>query len=131
MHLRPIFAIALALPLTACNTTGKKPRLPQAAVVGAWRSDTIRTVDSSARIYQLRMLPDGMAELTSEVIGQPATKERGTWDGADSLVRVVVRGDNLGRRPTSILLAVRSGALSLTAFDTAAWGPQGMTLRRR
>jgi hypothetical protein len=131
MHLRRFLAIALALPLAACNTTGKKPRLPQAAVVGTWRSDTMRTVDSSARLFQLRMLPDGMAEFTSEVIGSTTTKERGTWDGADSLVRVVVRGDNLGRRPTSILLAVRGGALSLTEFDTAAWGPQGMTLRRR
>ena len=131
MDLRRFSAIALALSLAACNTTGKKPRLPQAAVVGTWRSDTMRAVDSSARLYQLRMLPDGMAEFTSEVIGRASTKERGTWDGADSLVRVVVRGDNLARRPTSILLAVRGSALGLVEFDTTAWGPLGLTLRRR
>ena len=131
MDLQRFSAIALALSLAACNTTGKKPRLPQAAVVGTWRSDTMRAVDSSRRFYQLRMLPDGMAEFTSEVIGRSTTKERGTWDGADSLVRVVVRGENLGRRPTSILLVVRGGSLRLAEFDTTAWGPVGLTLRRR
>ena len=131
MDLRRFSAIAVALSLAACNTSGKKPRLPRAAVVGTWRSDTMRAVDSSPRLFQLRMLPDGMAEFTREVIGRSTTKERGTWDGADSLVRVVVRGENPGRRPTSILFVVRGGSLGLAAFDTTAWGPLGLTLRRR
>ena len=59
------------------------------------------------------------------------TIERGTWDGADSLLRVVVRGDGTGVRPTSILLAIRGNALALVQFDTTAWGVRGLTLYRR
>jgi hypothetical protein len=122
--------LIVAMALAACSTRDKKPRLPVDAVVGTWASDTMRT-DSAARLYRLRMSNDGMAEFTSEFIGRAPMAERGTWDGADSLVRVVVRGDGTGARPTSILFAIRGNSLGLVAFDTVAWGPSGLTLRRR
>ena len=130
MHSRLTIVAALALALSACTTQGKKPRLPERAVVGTWRSDTLRRADA-ARLYQLQIASGGMAEFTSELIGRSTMIERGTWDGADSLVRVVVRGDGTGTRPTSILLAIRGTSLGLVEFDTTAWGVQGLTLHRR
>lgn len=130
MYSRLTIVAALALAASACTTQGKKPRLPETAVVGTWRSDTIRSV-AAARLYQLQITSGGMAEFRSELIGRSTTTERGTWDGADSLVRVVVRGDGTGARPTSILLAIRGTSLGLVEFDTTAWGAQGLTLHRR
>ena len=129
MYSRLTIVAALALA-AACTTQGKKPRLPERAVVGTWRSDTVRSADV-ARLYQLQITSGGMAEFRSELIGRSTTTERGTWDGADSLVRVVVRGDGTGARPTSILLAIRGTSLGLVEFDTTAWGAQGLTLHRR
>ena len=122
--------VFIAMAFTACSTQGKKPRLPVDAVVGTWASDTVRSANA-ARLYRLRMTNDGMAEFTSEFVGHTPVSERGTWDGADSLVRVVVRGDGTGARATSILFAIRGNSLGLVAFDTSAWGPRGLTLRRR
>ncbi len=131
MQLRPIALVALALLATGCNTSEKKPRLPENAVVGTWRSDTLRGADASGRVYQLQMSPDGMAEFTSDFVGRSVKTERGTWDGADSLVRVVVRDNATSSRPTSILLSIHQKSLDLVAFDTTAWGPDGLRLYRR
>ncbi len=131
MSFRLILASALALTVTACSQRDKKPRLAERAVVGTWRSDTLPAANALPRVYRLRMTSGGMAEFTSEQVGRRATVERGTWDGADSLVRVVVRGESTASRPTSILLAIRGNALGLVEFDTTAWGPQGLTLYRR
>lgn len=131
MHLRTILIAAAALSAAGCSQQDKKPRLPESAVVGTWRSDTLPAADAPGRIYQLRMTPSGMAELVSESIGQPPLAERGTWDGADSLVRVVVRGTNTASRPTSILMAIRGNQLGLVQFDSTVWGPAGLTLYRR
>jgi hypothetical protein len=131
MELRPIVLFALASIATGCNTSDKKDRLPESAVVGTWRSDTIRGADASARVYQLQMSPDGLAEFTSDIVGTSAKTERGTWDGADSLLRVVVRGDATSSRPTSILLSIHKKSLDLVEFDTTAWGPDGLRLYRR
>jgi hypothetical protein len=128
---RLILIAALAATVTACSQQDKKPRLANSAVVGLWRSDTLAGTDSAGRVYSLRMTPDGMAEFTSDVVGTSGKVERGTWDGADSLVRVVVRGEATAARPTSILLAIRRNALGLVQFDTTAWGPAGLTLYRR
>ncbi len=128
---RALGLVALALVATACSQQDKKPRLPERAVVGSWRSDTLRGAGSTARVYQLQMLPSGLAEFTSDSIGKGVTTQRGTWDGADSLVRVVVRGDGAGARPASILFAIRKNELGLVRFDSTAWGPQGLTLYRK
>jgi hypothetical protein len=130
MYLRIFVLTALATSVTACSQQGKKPRLPERAVVGMWRSDTITARGGTGRVYQLRMASGGMAEFTTESAGVRATVERGTWDGADSLVRVVVRGEATAARPTSLLLAIRGQSLGLVEFDTTAWGPNGLTLRR-
>jgi hypothetical protein len=122
---------AVLFTLGACSQQDKKPRLAERAVVGLWSSDSMPSPDASVRRYQLRMSADGMAEFVSEVIGAAAITERGTWDGADSLVRVVVRGAATGSRPSSILLAMRADTLALVQFDTTAWGRRGLTLRRR
>lgn len=131
MHSRLILFAILAASTAACSQQDKKPRLAERAVVGMWRSDTLLAADAAARVYALRMTSGGMAEFTSEYVGRQATVERGTWDGADSLVRMVVRGDGTAARPTSILLAIRGNELGLVEFDTTAWGPQGLTLYRR
>jgi len=131
MHLRTLLIAASALSAAACSQQDKKPRLPQGAVVGTWRSDTLPAGDAPGRVYRLRIMPGGMAELVSEYLGRPPIAERGTWDGADSLVRVVVQRSNTASRPTSILLAIRGNQLGLVQFDTTAWGPNGLTLYRR
>ncbi len=131
MQLRPIALAALAVIATGCNTSDKKDRLPESAVVGTWRSDTLRGADASARVYQLQMAPDGMAEFTRTVVGAPVQTARGTWDGADSLVRVVLRGDATSSRPTSLLLSIHRTSLDLVEFDTTVWGPDGVRLHRR
>ena len=130
MTSRLVLAIALATGFAACSTQGKKPRLPEGLVVGTWMSDTMRA-SGAARLYSLQINRGGMAEFTSETIGRNATTERGTWDGADSLVRVFVRSESSTARPTSILLAIRGKTLGLVEYDTAAWGPRGLTLYRR
>jgi len=130
MIYRRLSMILLAGFAAACSQQDKKPRLALSAVVGLWQSDTLRAADASARVYRLRMTGDGMAEFVSEFVGKATTAERGTWDGADSLVRVVVRAEGTASRPTSILLAMRGKALGLTQFDTTAWGPNGLTLYR-
>lgn len=124
-------AIAIANVATACSQQDKKPRVREDAVVGTWASDTLTGADAASRRYELRITRGGRAELTSEVVGSTPVTERGTWDGADSLVRVVVRGERTASRATSILLAVRGDALGMVDFDTTAWGTQGLTLRRQ
>ncbi|MBC7564221.1 MAG: hypothetical protein H7305_15035 [Gemmatimonadaceae bacterium] len=131
MHLRIILIAALAFSAAACSQQGKKPRLRESAVVGTWRSDTLPVAGSPGRMYQLSMTAAGMAELVSEDIGKSPIAERGTWDGADSLVRVVVRGVNTASRPTSMLLAIRGDQLGLVQFDSTEWGSNGLTLYRR
>jgi hypothetical protein len=116
--------------LVACSQGDKKPRLPDSAVVGVWKSDTVRSPVAPGRVYQLATRPDGFAELSSELGGADRRVERGTWDGADSLVRVVVRGDATGARASSLLLAMRNGTLALIQFDTASWGREGLVFRR-
>ncbi|MDZ7632829.1 MAG: hypothetical protein U5K74_16190 [Gemmatimonadaceae bacterium] len=127
----PILFTALALCAAACSQQDKKPRLAEAAVVGLWRSDTLPAADAGGRIYRLEMLSGGTAEFTTEFVGKSTITERGTWDGADSLVRIVVRGSATASRPTSLLLAIRGNALGLVQFDTTLWGPAGLTLTRR
>ncbi|MBC7841534.1 MAG: hypothetical protein H7099_04455 [Gemmatimonadaceae bacterium] len=131
MHSRLLLSAILAASATACSQQDKKPRLAERAVVGLWRSDTVPAAATAARAYALRMTSSGMAEFTSENVGRQVTIERGTWDGADSLVRVVVRGEGTAARPTSLLLAIRGNELGLVEFDTATWGAQGLTLHRR
>ena len=131
MQLHRILIAALALSVAACSQQDKKPRLRVSAVVGTWRSDTLSGAGAPGRLYRLSMTAAGMAELVSEDSGKSPIVERGTWDGADSLVRVVVRGANTASRPTSMLLAIRGNQLGLVQFDSTAWGPNGLTLYRR
>jgi hypothetical protein len=132
MKLRPMFsAVAVVLALAACSQQDKKPRLAQTAVVGLWGSDSVAGAGAATSLYTLRMKPDGLAEFTTQTAGKPPVTERGTWDGADSLVRVVVRGEGTASRPTSLLMAIRGNVLGLVQFDTTAWGPAGLTLTRR
>jgi hypothetical protein len=131
MSFRTFFSAVLLVAVSACSQRDKKARLAETAVVGIWRNDSLPSANADIRRYRLTMTADGMAEFVSEYVGKGITTERGTWDGADSLVRVVVRGEATGSRPTSILLAMRGDTLSLVQFDTTAWGRSGLSLRRR
>lgn len=132
MSHRTFLLACLAFAATACSQQDKKPRLPEQAVVGTWASDTLPAADGVGRVYRLRMDAKGMAEFASGVMGKGVITERGTWDGADSLVRVVVRGESTASRPTSLLLAIRGRSeLGLVRYDTAAWGARGLTLYRQ
>ncbi|MES3036052.1 MAG: hypothetical protein V4813_18755 [Gemmatimonadota bacterium] len=132
MHLRLIGPTLLVFVLVACSQQDKKPRLAESAVVGTWMSDTVPGADVAQRVFRLRMDQQGMAEFSRIAVGKGIVTERGTWDGADSLVRVVVRGEGTASRPTSLLLAIRGRAeLGLVQFDTAAWGQQGLRLFRQ
>jgi len=122
----------LALVAGGCSQQDKKPRLPLQAVVGHWSSDTLPDASGAKRVYRLHMDAQGMAEFVSTAEGGAASSERGTWDGADSLIRVVVRGAGTASRRTSLLLAIRKGGeLGLVQYDSTAWGAQGMTLYRQ
>jgi hypothetical protein len=122
----------IAVMATGCSQQDKKPRLPERAVVGLWVSDTLPAADGSRQVYRLRMEDKGMAEFVSTVVGGTELREGGTWDGADSLVRVVVRAEGTASRPTSLLLAIRGQReLGLVRYDTTAWGTRGLTLYRQ
>ena len=122
----------LAFAAPGCSQQDKKPRLPLQAVVGSWASDTLPDADGAKRVYRLQMDSQGMAEFVSTAVGGAASSERGTWDGADSLIRVLVRGKGTASRRTSLLLAIRGrGELGLVRFDSTAWGARGMTLYRQ
>jgi hypothetical protein len=132
MSHRTLLALLLAATATGCSQQDKKPRLAERAVVGTWISDTLPAADGIGRVYRLRMDEKGMAEFVSTAVGRDGLTERGTWDGADSLVRVVVRGAATASRPTSLLLAIRGQReLGLVRYDTTAWGERGLTLYRQ
>lgn len=121
----------LFLAAAGCSQRDKKPRLDEGAVVGDWLSERgVPTADVPGSRYALRIRADGMAELVRFAAGVDSVVERGTWDGADSLLRVVVRSDAATARSTSILLAIRGDRLGLVQFDTTAWGPAGLTFQR-
>ena len=131
MSLRTFVLLTLAVATGACSQQDKKPRLPENAVVGVWRSDTLRgRPDSVARVYTLRLTPNGMAEFVRVRAGGDTTTERGTWDGADSLLRIVVRSSAGAGRPSSLLFAIHRNELGLVRFDPAVWGDQGLVLTR-
>jgi hypothetical protein len=132
MSYRTVVITLLAVVAAGCSQQDKKPRLPLQAVVGSWASDTLPDAAGAKRVYRLRMDAQGMAEFVSTAVGGAASSERGTWDGADSLVRVLVRGEGTASRPTSLLLAIRGGnELGLVRFDSTAWGARGLTLYRQ
>jgi hypothetical protein len=128
-----INAIALLLlAATGCSQGDKKPRLKEQAVVGVWANDSAPAADGSVRAYRLRIDASGMAELVTTPRSGQAITERGTWDGADSLVRVIVRDASAPSRASSLLFAIRGRtSLGLVNFDTSAFGPAGLTLTRR
>jgi hypothetical protein len=119
----------VALLGTACSQSGKKPRIPQERVVGTWRSDTLPAADAAGRLYELRIAPSGRADWDATYLGKGTIVERGTWDGADSLVRVVVRRDGVGAR-SSLLFVMRDSALVLRP-DTANGQAVEVRLLRR
>jgi hypothetical protein len=131
MQWRSLMRAGALAGLSACSQGEKKPRLPDSAVVGVWQSDPVQSPVGAGRVYELRATTNGLAEFSSALNGADRRVERGTWDGADSLVRIVVRGDATGSRTASLLLARRAGTLALVQFDTTAWGPGGLVLRRR
>jgi hypothetical protein len=132
MSFRTLAAMLIAVMATGCSQQDKKPRLPERAVVGLWVSDTLAATDGTRQIYRLRMEDKGMAEFITTVVGGRALREGGTWDGADSLVRVVVRAEGTASRPTSMLFAIRGQReLGLVRYDTTAWGARGLTLYRQ
>lgn len=132
MHPRLILLAALAVGAAACSQQDKKARVPTRAVVGTWRSDTLAVAGAAPRTFRLLVREDGMAELARREAGAgDSLVERGTWDGADSLLRVVVRGEGAGTRATSILLAIRGGnAMAQVEFDSAQWG-DGLVFHRQ
>ncbi len=135
MHLRQIFIAILSIAAGACSQQDKKPRLAESRVVGSWRSDTVAPAGGRPSVYELRTSPQGMATLVVTSAGGDSLVARGTWDGADSLLRVVVRLDTGIPRPTSILFAIRGNVLAATSLSGPALGPDplatGLFLRRR
>ena len=131
MSRRLIASIVLAYLATGCSQRDKKPRLSDSAVVGDWQTaPDDSSAERAGRRYRLRIRSDGMAEFVRLEQGRDSMIERGTWDGADSLLRVVVRRDGPGARPNSMLLAIRGDRLGLVQSDSAAWGTAGFELRR-
>jgi len=130
MPTRRLVSFALLLFAAACSQQDKKPRLDQAAITGFWTSDTLPEADGPGRIYRLRIDSGGRAEFVTTSIGQDSLVQQGTWDGADSLLRVVVRAAGTAARPASLLLAIRGNRLGLVQFDSTTWG-SGLTLSRR
>jgi hypothetical protein len=132
MHRHRILVVLLLCMATACSQRDKKPRLAQAAVVGTWTSDTTAPEATVAvRAYELRMSSQGMAEFKRLLVSGDSTVERGTWDGADSLIRLVVHRSDSSARSRSLLFAMRPGStLGLVQFDSTVWGA-GLTLRRK
>ncbi len=130
MPMRRPFALAVLLLAAACSQQDKKPRLKQGAVVGTWESDTLTVGDGPRQVYRLRIDSAGGAEFVTGSVGRDSLVQRGTWDGADTLLRVVVRSGGTAARPTSLLLAIRGNRLGLVRFDSTQWGT-GLTLSRR
>jgi hypothetical protein len=126
MRVRTIPGALLALTAAACSQQDKKPRLPMDVVVGRWR-----TASSGGTLPQIELRADsgGSAELTVTALGGGRAVARGTWDGADSLVRVVVRMDTGIPRPTSVLFALRGGALAATTVNGPLLGPDALGRR--
>ncbi|MCU0618920.1 MAG: copper resistance protein NlpE [Gemmatimonadaceae bacterium] len=123
-------SLVLASVLAAgCAQSGKKPRLPAERVVGDWQSDTLPAADAPGRVYALRIERGGRADFTSTYVGRPVLVQRGTWDGADSLLRLVVRENGTGT-PESLLFVVGDSTLVLRG-DPERWGSEGLVLRRR
>lgn len=128
-RLRPITALVGVALLGACSQQDKKPRLPTDAVVGVWRSEA--GADPAASTFELRTLPDGRAELLAIRNGRDTAAARGTWDGADSLLRVLVRQDSGLPRPTSILFVMRGNAIAPTLYNGPTVGPDSLALGTR
>ncbi|MCU0618761.1 MAG: hypothetical protein MUF40_02490 [Gemmatimonadaceae bacterium] len=126
--MRSVLVLA-ALVCTACSQSGKKPRIPNERVVGTWRSDTLPAADAAGRVHELRIAASGRADWDVTYLGKGTIVERGTWDGADSLVRVVVRRDGVGAR-SSLLFVLRDSALVLRP-DTANGQAVEVRLLRR
>lgn len=131
MTFRAIPAAVLCIVAAGCSQQDKKPRLPLGAVVGAWRSDAGQAGVGQPAL-ELRTDSGGRAELTVTPPGGTRVVARGTWDGADSLLRVVVRLDTGIPRPTSVLFAFRGDALAATTVNGPMLGPEavGLVLRR-
>lgn len=123
--------LVVTLALAACSQRDKKPRLHDAAVVGAWRSDTVTGPDSVRRVFALTVARNGKAEFVRSGIGRDTIVERGTWDGADSLLRVVVQPGDAVKAASSLLFVIHGDELGLVRFDPAVWGPNGLVLVRR
>jgi hypothetical protein len=131
MDIRSI-AVPLAILLFAgCSQRDKKPRLPLDAVVGTWRSAPDSAGSSTLPIVELRADSGGSAQLTVTAPTGTHRVARGTWDGADSLVRVVVQLDTGIPRPSSLLFAFRGDALAPTAVSGPMLGPDAIGLRLR
>lgn len=131
MHLRPILLVALAAFASACSQQDKKPRLPLSAVVGTWRSDTTMLPDGIPTVFELRTTAAGMAVLVATRVGRDSVSARGTWDGADSLLRVLVRQDTGVPRPTSILFVMRGTLLAAQRYEGPKIGPESLALGMR
>ncbi len=131
MVFRAFSGAVLAVVAAGCSQQDKKPRLPLAAVVGIWRSEVGAVGETMQPAVELRTDSAGRAELAVTRAGGARAVARGTWDGADSLLRVVVQLDTGIPRPTSVLFAFRGGALAATAVNGPMLGPEALGLRLR
>ncbi len=129
MRLRVISAVLLAAAATGCSQQDKKPRLPLGVVVGTWRSVASPPGDTALPQVELRADSSGSAALAVTPAGGTRAVARGTWDGADSLVRVVVRLDTGIPRPTSVLFAIRGNTLAATTIDGPLLRAEALGLR--
>lgn len=131
MVCRVFSGAVLAAVAAGCSQQDKKPRLPLAAVVGIWRSEAGAAGEASRPVVELRTDSGGRAELAVTPAGGARVVARGTWDGADSLLRVVVRLDTGIPRPTSVLFTFRGGTLAASAVNGPMLGPDALGLRLR
>jgi hypothetical protein len=86
---RSVLILLACAALAACSQRDKKPRLAQSRIVGTWRGGRVTltlTTDGMAR--RIDSMPVGVAEFA------------GTWDGADSLLRLVLHAADPARPRT-------------------------------
>jgi hypothetical protein len=92
---RSVLILLACAALAACSQRDKKPRLAQSRIIGTWRGGSVTlalTADGMAR--RIDSTPAGTAELA------------GTWDGADSLLRLVLHAADAARPRTESQLFI-------------------------
>jgi hypothetical protein len=117
----------LGLTLPACGDR----RPTDAEVVGTYRAGP--PADSAAgRRVQLDLAVGNAARMSTDFQdGDAPILETGTWTvGPDGSIRVVLARNGFGPVTTDVRFRLTAPVLAAVAYDTARWGPGGLSLRR-